>query len=90
MTDEEAVSFAQPVLNFISDALDRGENVMVHCLAGAHRAGTTGIICLMHFAKLGVKEAIFMAKQCRPIIDPISDFPLLLARLARGWMQQAQ
>ena len=26
-----------------------GESVLVHCLAGAHRAGTTGIISLMHF-----------------------------------------
>ena len=29
-----------------------GTNVIVHCLAGAHRAGTTGCILLMHFAGL--------------------------------------
>lgn len=88
-TEKEAVSFAQPMLDFVTDALSRGKNVMVHCLAGAHRAGTTGVICLMHFAKLSAKDATFIAKQCRPIIDPICDFPLFLARLERGWYQQA-
>jgi len=83
----QTVEFVEPVLKFISDALSRGENVMVHCLAGAHRAGTTGIICLMHFAKLSAREAILMAKRCRPIIEPIGDFPELLARLEGGWAQ---
>lgn len=86
-SDKEAVAFAQPMLNFTSDALSRGKNVMVHCLAGAHRAGTTGIMCLMYFAKLNQRDATYLAKQCRPIIDPICDFPTLLARLERGWLQ---
>lgn len=88
-SEKEAVVFAQPMLNFVADALSRGKNVLAHCLAGAHRAGTTGCICLMHFAKLSTKDAISSAKQCRPIIDPICDFPLLLAMLERGWYQQA-
>lgn len=87
--EQEAVSFAQPMLDFISEALARGENVLVHCLAGAHRAGTTGVICLMHFAKLSAQDATLMAKKCRPIIDPIADFPKLLARLERGWHEPA-
>jgi len=85
---KEAVLFAQPMLDFISSALLGGNNVMVHCLAGAHRAGTTGIICLMHFAKFSKDDAIAAAKQCRPIIEPIGDFPSLLARLEMGWRQQ--
>lgn len=88
-TEAEAVAFVQPMLNFVSDALSRGENVMAHCLAGAHRAGTTGVLNLMYFAKLSPKDATFLAKQCRPIIDPICDFPMLLARVDRGWYQQA-
>lgn len=82
--DEQAMKFAMPMLTFVSDALRRGENVMAHCLAGAHRAGTTGIICLMHFAKLDVKTAKCMAKRCRPIIDPIGNFPMLLVKLERA------
>ena len=40
----ELSSFLKPVLEFISDVIHRGESVLVHCLAGAHRAGTTGLI----------------------------------------------
>ena len=36
----------------IENALENGHNVMVHCLAGAHRAGTTGISYMMRGAKL--------------------------------------
>lgn len=84
-TDEDAVTFAQPMLDFVGAALADGKNVMAHCLAGAHRAGTTGCICLMHFAQLSNREAVPIAKRCRPIIDPIGDFPELLAKLDRGW-----
>lgn len=88
-TEKEAVVFVQPMLDFVTEATSKGNNVMVHCLAGAHRAGTTGVLCLMHFAKLGATDATFIAKQCRPIIDPICDFPLLLARVERGWFEKA-
>jgi len=84
-SDAEAVQFVQPMLDFVGTALAEGHNVMVHCLAGAHRAGTTGCICLMHFASLGNREAVTTAKRCRPIIDPIGHFPELLAKLDRGW-----
>ena len=35
---------------WIADALAGGHNVMVHCLAGAHRAGTTGVSFMMRAA----------------------------------------
>jgi hypothetical protein len=53
----------------------------VHCLAGAHRAGTTGCACLIHFAGMDVRTAIASAKKCRPIIDPIGALPQFLDRL---------
>lgn len=82
--DEDAVAFVRPMLEFVGQALSEGKNVMAHCLAGAHRAGTTGCICLMHFAQLRAPEAVMLAKRCRPIIDPIGDFPELLAKFDRG------
>ena len=42
-------SFLGPLLSFAEAGLARGGSVLVHCLAGAHRAGTTGVICVMHF-----------------------------------------
>lgn len=84
--DQGAVAFVEPMLSFVSAALEQGHSVMVHCLAGAHRAGTTGVICLMRFAGLSVAEAIPAAKRLRPIIEPIGGFPELLARIERGWL----
>lgn len=89
-TDDDAVAFCLPVLEFVSNALADGKNVMAHCLAGAHRAGTTGCICLMHFARLTRNEAVPIAKRMRPIIDPIGDFPELMAKLERGWQKHGR
>jgi protein tyrosine/serine phosphatase len=50
-TDQSIRNFTSPLFSFITEGLENGEGVMVHCLAGAHRAGTTGCVCLMHFAK---------------------------------------
>ena len=55
-----------------------GNNVLIHCLAGAHRAGTTGVLTLMYFMKLSADEAHKLAVSIRPVINPISDFPDLL------------
>jgi protein-tyrosine phosphatase len=76
-------AFTDPVFGFIEEAISNGQNILVHCLAGAHRAGTTGVACLIHFAGLNVEEAIVIAKRCRPIIDPIGQLPEFLFRLKR-------
>ena len=36
------------LFEFVDGALAKGESVLVHCLAGAHRAGTTGCMLLMY------------------------------------------
>ena len=41
-SDADAARFVRPMLDFVATALAQGHNVMAHCLAGAHRAGTTG------------------------------------------------
>lgn len=51
------------VFAFVDAALAKGENVLVHCLAGAHRAGTTGILLLMYKVGLGAVEATAAAKE---------------------------
>jgi protein-tyrosine phosphatase len=73
--------FTDPLFEFIDGALSRGENVLGHCLAGAHRAGTTGCACLIHYRGMDVETAIITAKSLRPIIDPICGFPQFLQRL---------
>ena len=44
----ELGTWLKPVLEFINDVINRGQSVLVHCLAGAHRAGTTGMEKLLH------------------------------------------
>jgi len=78
--DDQVDRFLGPMLRFVCKHVFVGENVLVHCLAGAHRAGTTGIICLMHFAGLQANKAISTARSLRNVIDPISDFRQLLRR----------
>jgi hypothetical protein len=68
------------VFSFVDGALAKGEHVLVHCLAGAHRAGTTGVLLLMHKTAMGADEATATAKALRPAIDPICDFPKVRAR----------
>ena len=46
---------------------------MVHCLAGAHRAGTTGVSYMMKAGKMGFNEALRVAKTQRPVVDPMGE-----------------
>eukprot|EP00546_Thalassionema_frauenfeldii_P008291 CAMPEP_0178916300 /NCGR_PEP_ID=MMETSP0786-20121207/12544_1 /TAXON_ID=186022 /ORGANISM="Thalassionema frauenfeldii, Strain CCMP 1798" /LENGTH=230 /DNA_ID=CAMNT_0020589583 /DNA_START=74 /DNA_END=766 /DNA_ORIENTATION=- len=62
----------QPTFDFIDANLEKGQSVLVHCLAGAHRAGTTGVAFLMYKVGLSMEDAIAAAKQCRPVINPFA------------------
>ncbi|KAJ1484919.1 protein-tyrosine phosphatase-like protein [Baffinella frigidus] len=79
--EETAIVFTTPVLEFVGEAIAKGESVLVHCLAGAHRAGTTGCLLIMHYADMPVKEAIAAAKKLRPVIDPIGTLPDFLNKV---------
>jgi len=82
-----ALEFAMPTFKFIDAALARGEGTLIHCLAGAHRAGTTTVAFLMYKRQLSQRRALEIAKELRPVINPMAglvDFldtiePLLLA-----------
>jgi len=64
------VEFTKHLFDYIDETVLRGESVLVHCLAGAHRAGTTGCACLVHYAGLEADAATQVAQYCRPIIEP--------------------
>ena len=73
------LAFVQRLFDFVDQATLSGGSVLVHCLAGAHRAGTTGALLLMHKAGHSVGEATRAAKAARPIINPIGGLPKLLS-----------
>ena len=77
-TDAEMAAFFRKLFDFVDAALAAGGSVLVHCLAGAHRAGTTGCLLLMHKHGWGAKDAVAAAKQLRPVINPIGSLPGLL------------
>jgi protein tyrosine/serine phosphatase len=86
LTEEQQIAkFLSPLLNFVDKSLAAGRSVLIHCLAGAHRAGTAGVIVLMHLSgTTDVQKAIETAKLCRPIIDPIGMLPVLIKMFAKA------
>ncbi len=89
-TDAQLLEFVHTCFDFVDAALKTGGSVLVHCLAGAHRAGTTGCLLLMYKGGIGVRESIWAAKAARPIIDPIGRLPELLRRYESARAAQAQ
>ena len=51
-TPESILDFLKPFFDFVDKAVDSGGSVLVHCVAGAHRAGTAGTACLMHLCAI--------------------------------------
>lgn len=78
------LEFFIPVFKSIDAAVAQGKGVLIHCLAGAHRAGTTGVAYTMHAANLDHRTAIAACKACRPIVDPIDNLTTLLQQLEAG------
>ena len=64
-TNEGVLRYFNTLFDFIEKATSQGGNVLIHCLAGAHRAGTTGVAWLMYKQGLGVDEAIILAQSKR-------------------------
>merc|ERR1712039_624488 len=75
------LEFFTPVFDWIDNAVASGHNVLVHCLAGAHRAGTTGVAYCLYGYNLDYRTAIAACKACRPIVDPMGDLTDLLRML---------
>uniref|UniRef100_A0A7S3UXR1 protein-tyrosine-phosphatase n=1 Tax=Aplanochytrium stocchinoi TaxID=215587 RepID=A0A7S3UXR1_9STRA len=68
--DVEILGFVDEMMDFVDQALGKGENVLIHCLAGAHRAGTTGVLVLMAKMKYDSRNATKVAQKLRPVINP--------------------
>ncbi|CAE7804997.1 DSPTP1, partial [Symbiodinium microadriaticum] len=80
-TSEGARRYVSAVLSFLDAALDDGNNVLVHCYAGAHRAGTTAVAYLMHAHGISFASALKRAQKRRPVINPIGRLNELLTLL---------
>ena len=79
----KAFEFFLPFFNFVDKATETG-NVLIHCLAGAHRAGTSSVSYILYKTQTDVSSAIRTAKALRPIIDPIYSLKDLLRLLSES------
>merc|ERR1712194_486483 len=70
-----------PYFAWVDEQLAAGSNVMVHCLAGAHRAGTAGVAYVMYAQRRPAMEAIKFVKSIRPIVEPFGPLVELLNKL---------
>jgi hypothetical protein len=77
-------AFWEEYFSFVFQSLRDGHNVLVHCLAGAHRAGTAGIAILMLILGLEWQPAAAAAKCLRSAIEPIGGFPEVLQALEKS------
>lgn len=68
-TLEGTARFFAPLLGWVEQALEEGQSVLIHCVAGAHRAGTSGVACLMYLEGLGAGKATAQAQADRGCID---------------------
>ena len=83
-TDKGVLRFFLPVFTWIEERTAAGGNVLIHCLAGAHRAGTTSCSWLMYANGMKMGQAIAYGKKCRDAINPIGSFPELLMKLEKA------
>ena len=77
------LKFINPLIDFVEDVTEDGHNVLIHCMAGAHRAGTSVCAWLMYKENMTIDKAIALAKSKREVIDPDGDFKDLLNLLAK-------
>ena len=79
----EMLKFFTPVFDFCDAAISRNEGVLIHCIAGAHRAGTTGTALLMYKHGWDRKTAFDFVKSKREQVDVYGAFRVLLRGLER-------
>lgn len=76
--------YLQPLFDFCDHALAIGCSVLLHCRAGAHRAGTAGTALLMWRNQMNCMDALALAKTRRPVVDPFSHLLQLLQMLSEA------
>jgi hypothetical protein len=79
-THEAVFAYFQRPFEWAHAATASGSSVLIHCLAGAHRAGTTGVAFIMYSAGLEARVALPLARRLRSIIDPIGMLGELLLK----------
>lgn len=73
--------FRDEVFEAVVDALAAGKSVLIHCRAGAHRAGTVTCALVMYMGHLSMDEAVRSVKRSRSVVSISGTFCLVLRDL---------
>jgi len=79
--DQNISSCLPEALEFISEAIKKGEKTFVHCDAGASRSGSVVIAYIMGFYSLSYEDALVFARKGRACVCPNSSFARQLKAL---------
>lgn len=74
MPDFDATPFFDEIVDFIDNALQNEEGIVVVCTAGISRSATACIVYLMAKRNMSLKEAFLLVKSARPFIKPNAGF----------------
>ena len=84
LRDAEVAAYFDALFAFVDASLAAGRSVLIHCMAGAHRAGTAGVAFFMHaHRRRDVARSIADVRRRRPVVDPYGRLRSLLDSLAR-------
>src|SRR3990167_7298713 len=70
LINHEAVwNFFVNFFKWMDEGIKNGDSILIHCLAGAHRAPTTAASYLLYHTRLPKQDVVNHLKLCRPIVD---------------------
>ena len=72
----------EPVFDEVRNCFAKEKNVMIHCRAGIHRAGTMGVILAMEFLNLNAKDALRHVQKHRRDTRVLGQLWALVLRVA--------
>eukprot|EP00297_Palpitomonas_bilix_P017609 CAMPEP_0113917346 /NCGR_PEP_ID=MMETSP0780_2-20120614/32683_1 /TAXON_ID=652834 /ORGANISM="Palpitomonas bilix" /LENGTH=167 /DNA_ID=CAMNT_0000916909 /DNA_START=1 /DNA_END=504 /DNA_ORIENTATION=- /assembly_acc=CAM_ASM_000599 len=72
--NEDLLSRFSEVIQFIDEAIDHGDAVLVHCHRGVSRSASMVIAYLMKARRFSLRDATRLAKDRRSIVDPNRGF----------------
>ncbi|XP_053208673.1 dual specificity protein phosphatase 12-like [Panonychus citri] len=74
MPRQDLISFFEITYSFIEKAVEKKENVLVHCIAGISRSATIVTAYLMKKLRKPAEECIELVRKERSIVDPNEGF----------------
>eukprot|EP00928_Gymnodinium_smaydae_P097747 TRINITY_DN8925_c2_g2_i1.p1 TRINITY_DN8925_c2_g2~~TRINITY_DN8925_c2_g2_i1.p1 ORF type:complete len:702 (-),score=64.68 TRINITY_DN8925_c2_g2_i1:192-2297(-) len=80
-TNNGVLQYFSTIVSFVTKALEDGRNVLIHCLAGMHRAGASGVAVLMFLNGCNSAETLEAVRRVRPSVELVLSLKVLIGRL---------